>query len=82
MIGTVKHVDLKRHNESQIQEIQRHKWIESEKAGRDLGQEAVLDWIHRYAESFRAARHPQVAPSRLRGWKLSRLKEWLARRWG
>jgi hypothetical protein len=35
------------------EEILRHKWIESEKAQRDLGAEAVLDWIHRYAAQWR-----------------------------
>ena len=39
--------------EEQRAEIQRHKWIESEKAGRDLGEEAVRDWIHRFAASWR-----------------------------
>lgn len=33
-------------------EILRHKWIESEKAGRDLGQSAVDDWIRRYWSRF------------------------------
>ena len=47
--------DLRWYNELQIQEIQRHKWIESEKAGRDLGQEAAFDWIRRHARSFREA---------------------------
>ena len=47
--------DLRSYNEMQRQEILRHKWIESEKAGRDLGQEAVLDWIRRYAALFRKA---------------------------
>jgi len=35
------------------EEILRHKWIESEKAQRDLGAEAVLDWILRYAAQWR-----------------------------
>ena len=35
------------------EEILRHKWIESEKAQRDLGAEAVLDWIRRYAAQWR-----------------------------
>jgi hypothetical protein len=35
------------------EEILRHKWIESEKAQRDLGAEAVLDWIYRYAAQWR-----------------------------
>ena len=29
-------------------EIQRHKWIESEKARRDVGQAAVSDWLKRF----------------------------------
>ncbi len=37
----------------QREEILRHKWIESEKAGRDLGQDAVLDWIVNHARAFR-----------------------------
>ena len=37
----------------QIQEIDRHKWIESQKAGRDLGEDAVFDWVFRYADDFR-----------------------------
>lgn len=37
----------------QIQEIDRHKWIESQKAGYDLGDRAVFDWVEKYAASFR-----------------------------
>lgn len=37
----------------QREEILRHKWIESEKAHRDLGAEAALDWIKRYAADWR-----------------------------
>ena len=40
-------------NSMQIEEILRHKYIMSEKAGRDMGDSAVLDWIENYAESFR-----------------------------
>jgi hypothetical protein len=45
-------MDLKEYLDSQTREIERHKWIESEKAGRDLGLEAVIDWIMRYAAEF------------------------------
>ncbi|MCA1959238.1 MAG: DUF4032 domain-containing protein [Desulfomonile sp.] len=45
-------MDVKKYLELQEKEIQRHKWIESEKAGRDLGVEAVIDWIQRYADQF------------------------------
>lgn len=34
-------------------EIERHKWIESEKAGRDLGRDAVMDWIKNNAAAWR-----------------------------
>jgi hypothetical protein len=37
----------------QREEIMRHKWIESEKAQRDLGAEAALDWIRKYAGQWR-----------------------------
>jgi hypothetical protein len=38
----------------QLQEILTHKWIVSEQAGRDLGNDAVRDWIEKYAGAFRA----------------------------
>ncbi|MCY3023358.1 MAG: hypothetical protein NTW87_30635 [Planctomycetota bacterium] len=31
-----------------LQEAEKHKWIESEKAGRDLGEAALYDWSRRY----------------------------------
>ena len=34
-------------------EIERHKWIESEKAQRDLGREAVMDWVLNHAAQWR-----------------------------
>jgi hypothetical protein len=37
----------------QREEIQRHKWIESEKANQDLGNVAVFDWINKYAAQWR-----------------------------
>ena len=45
-------MDLKKFLELQDREIERHKWIESEKAGKDLGAEAIIDWILRYADQF------------------------------
>jgi len=39
------------------EEILRHKWIESEKAGRDIGfEKALLDWIVNYRSEWRAKR--------------------------
>jgi hypothetical protein len=38
-------------------EILKHKWIESEKAGFDIGfEKALTDWITRYRAGWRASR--------------------------
>jgi len=43
------------------EEILRHKWIESEKAGRDIGFErALLDWIVKYRSAWRNDRNRQT----------------------
>lgn len=40
------------------EEILRHKWIESEKAGHDIGfEKALLDWIVKHRSSWLAQRH-------------------------
>ena len=44
---------LSRMLEHQRAEINRHKWIESEKARCDVGKQAVLDWIQQYASRWR-----------------------------
>ena len=39
------------------EEILKHKWIESEKAGADIGfEKALLDWIMKYRSSWRTKR--------------------------
>lgn len=39
------------------EEILRHKWIESEKAGRDIGfEKALLDWVMRHRSGWRENR--------------------------
>ena len=39
------------------EEVLKHKWIESEKAGHDIGYErALVDWIMNHREKWRAAR--------------------------
>jgi hypothetical protein len=39
------------------EEILRHKWLESERLGYDIGFErALLDWIRKHREGWRAAR--------------------------
>ena len=37
----------------QATEILKHKWIESEKAGTDLGSAAALDWVKKHAGEWR-----------------------------
>ena len=36
----------------QLKEMEKYKWIESEKAGRDLGDRALFEWIERYEQQF------------------------------
>lgn len=38
---------------TQMEEMKIYKWLESEKAGYDLGTQALIDWINKYAKSFR-----------------------------
>lgn len=43
------------------EEILRHKWIESEKLGQDIGFErALLDWIVKYRSTWRSDRSRQA----------------------
>ena len=43
------------------EEILRHKWIESEKAGYDIGFErALLDWIVKHRSAWRERRQKQA----------------------
>ena len=43
------------------EEILRHKWIESEKAGHDIGfEKALLDWIVRFRSSWRDKRRGET----------------------
>ncbi|MFZ9681786.1 MAG: hypothetical protein ACO3DQ_01070 [Cephaloticoccus sp.] len=45
------------------EEILKHKWLESERLGYDIGFErALLDWIRKHRESWRAARRTSPAP--------------------
>jgi hypothetical protein len=46
------------------EEILRHKWIESEKAGQDIGfEKALLDWIVKHRSAWRTQRHHEVQRS-------------------
>ena len=43
------------------EEILKHKWIESEKAGTDIGfEKALLDWIVKYRSKWRDKRHKEA----------------------
>lgn len=46
------------------EEILRHKWIESEKAGHDIGfEKALLDWIVKHRSSWRTQRIREHVPA-------------------
>ena len=48
---------LYREFQAEREEILKHKWLESEKAGYDIGFErALLDWIVRFRTNWRKAR--------------------------
>jgi hypothetical protein len=45
------------------EEILKHKWLESEKAGHDIGfEKALLDWIVKHRSAWREKRHDVPAP--------------------
>jgi len=48
-----KTLTLKNFLKLQEEEILKFRWIESEKAKKDLTGSAEIEWINRYAESFR-----------------------------
>jgi hypothetical protein len=49
----MKHDELKKYNHKQLLEMDKHKWIESEKAGKNLGDVAYLDWIKKHSKKYR-----------------------------
>ena len=53
-------------NELVQQEINRHRWIEGEKAGCDIGYDkAAADWLNLYSDGWLAHHKPvKVAPKR------------------
>ncbi|HET7623773.1 MAG TPA: DUF4032 domain-containing protein [Verrucomicrobiae bacterium] len=57
----LKNSSLYREFQAEREEILRHKWIESEKAGRDIGFErALTDWIIKHRSKWRKTRQPAV----------------------
>ena len=57
----LKNSSLYREFQAEREEILRHKWIESEKAGRDIGFErALTDWIVKHRSKWRRNRQPAI----------------------
>jgi len=55
----VKNSSLYREFQAERDEILKHKWIESEKAGYDIGFErALTDWIVKHRSKWRKSRQP------------------------
>jgi hypothetical protein len=58
----LQHSALYREFEAEREEILKHKWIESEKAGYDVGFEwALTDWIIKYRPNWLKWRKEQMA---------------------
>jgi len=57
----LKNSSLYREFQAEREEILKHKWIESEKAGRDIGFErALTDWIVKHRSKWRKNRQTPV----------------------
>jgi hypothetical protein len=53
----VRNSSLYREFQAEREEILKHKWIESEKAGRDIGfEQALTDWIIKHRSKWRKSR--------------------------
>ena len=53
----LKNSSLYREFQAEREEILKHKWIESEKAGRDIGfEQALTDWIIKHRANWRKNR--------------------------
>jgi hypothetical protein len=60
----VRKSSLYREFQAERDEILRHKWIESEKVGHDIGFErALTDWIIKHRAKWRKSRHPGALQS-------------------
>jgi len=58
MNDLLKNSSLYREFQAEREEIMKHKWIESEKAGRDIGFErALTDWIIKHRSKWLKGRH-------------------------
>ena len=62
----LKNSALYRELQAEREEILKHKWIESEAAGRDIGFErALVDWLIKHRSKWRKSRQPETHPNRL-----------------
>ncbi len=53
----VRRTNLYQEFQAELEEILRHKWIESEKAGKDIGfEQALVDWNRNHRDKWRAVR--------------------------
>ena len=60
----LKNSSLYREFQAEREEILKHKWIESEKAGHDIGFErALTDWIVKHRAKWRRERQAQAHPA-------------------
>ena len=60
----LKNSSLYREFQAEREEILKHKWIESEKAGYDIGFErALTDWIVKHRSKWRKGRQSPPQPS-------------------
>jgi len=60
----LKNSSLYKEFQAEREEILRHKWLESEKAGRDIGFErALTDWIIKHRSKWRKTRLLQQQPA-------------------
>jgi len=56
-VELVRNLSLYREFQAEREEILKHKWIESEKAGYDIGfDQALVDWIVNHRSSWRRSR--------------------------
>ena len=60
-VSLVRNSTLYREFLAEREEVLRHKWIESEKAGYDIGfEKALLDWVMRHRGGWRDSRTRQT----------------------
>lgn len=63
--AVLKRSSLYREFLAEREEILKHKWLESEKVGQDIGFErALLDWIRKHRDEWRATRRPKASVPR------------------